>query len=141
MHLDDFIWFKAFHDAYGQCFTADLSKVDKLKFVSYDKETRPYISFYLNDNNPWRQILVLLHTKYDQPDSAILNGKTYVAISNDSKDLHKIEIRKKISKREYSRSMPCTHYEKKTCESIEDNMLVLDKFNCYIPFLLEMTRK
>ena len=53
----------------------------------------------------------------------------------NTSEVHKIVIRKKISTRESTRSMPCTFYEKKTCQSIEANLLILNDFNCQIPIL------
>ena len=125
-----------FHSLYGQCFTFDLSTIKKFRFVPYEGETRPYIRFRLHNNNPWNLIVVLLHTNIDLPDSDTYNGKTFITTTN-SKELHKIEIRKKISTRESTRNMPCTHYEKKTCENIENNKLALYKFNCQIPMLYQ----
>ena len=48
---------------------------------------------------------------------------------------HKIEVRKKTSKRVSTRKIPCTKYEYNTCKSIEENILVLKNFNCQIPIL------
>ena len=31
--------------------------------------------------------------------------------------------------------VPCAQYEQQTCQNIENNILVLDKFNCQIPIL------
>ena len=81
------------------------------------------------------QIKFLFHTKYDLPDSDTFNEATSVLISNNTSEVHKIVIRKKISTRESTRSMPCTFHERKTCQSIEANMLILNHFNCQIPIL------
>ena len=89
----------------------------------------------MKNNTSWTGIIVLLHTKYDLPDSGIFNGKNFIVISNSISELHKIEIRKKYSIRESTRRVPCVFYEKKTCQSIEDNMLILSKFKCQIPIL------
>ena len=86
--------------------------------------------------NPWDGMVILLHSLNDMPDSSFLNGKTYISIARDEIEAHKIEIRKKVSKRQSTRSMPCTQYEKRTCQNIEDNVLIMDKFNCRLPFLL-----
>ena len=64
-----------------------------------------------------------------------MNGNFFAYISSNEKHAHKLETRKKISKRESTRKIPCTQYEQQTCENIENNMLVLDKFNCQIPIL------
>ena len=41
----------------------------------------------------------------------------------------------KSIKRESTRKAPCVKYEPKTCQSIEDNKLILERFHCRIPFL------
>ena len=46
-----------------------------------------------------------------------------------------IAVLKTKSIRESTRKIPCTQYEQETCENIEENILVLDKFNCKIPIL------
>ena len=87
------------------------------------------------NNRPWKSITIFLHSKDDLPDASNLNGFFYANISSNNNVQHKLELRKKISKRESTRKIPCTKYEQETCENIEDNILVLDKFNCKIPFL------
>ena len=131
------VWSTTFHNAFGQCHTFTLLKMEKFKFVPYNEETRPYISLILAENNPWEWMIILLHSLHDLPDSSFLNGKTYISISRDDKEAHKIEIRKKVSKRESTRCMPCTQYEKKTCQNIEDNISILDNFYCRLPFLYQ----
>ena len=44
-------------------------------------------------------------------------------------------MRKKINRRESTRKIPCVQYEYNTCQNIEDNQLILDKFNCRIQIL------
>ena len=61
----------------------------------------------------------------------------YAYISSNAKEAHKLQSRKKISIRESTRKIPCAQYEQQTCENIEDNILVLDKFNCKIPILYQ----
>ena len=133
--LDDSIWSEVFHNLFGHCFTADLSRMDKFEFVSYEADSKPFILILLNNSKPWKEIKVILHSKFDLPDGATFNEATFVPISNDTSNLHKIVIRKKISIRESTRSMPCTLYEEKTCQNIEDNKLILTNFNCQIPIL------
>ena len=65
-------------------------------------------------------MLKVINEEDQKYHGVIFNGKTYVAISKNKRVLHKIEIRKKISKRDSTRSKPCTHYEKKTCENMPD---------------------
>ena len=50
-------------------------------------------------------------------------------------EIHKIDLKKKINKRESTRKTPCVQYEYNTCQNIEDNQLILDKFHCRIPIL------
>ena len=95
------------------------------------------MTMIMADNNPWEQIIVLLHSNNDLPDSDILNGMNFLTISNKNNYAHKIEIRKKISVRESTRKIPCTKYEKRTCENIEDNIVVFHKFHCQTPILYQ----
>ena len=44
-------------------------------------------------------------------------------------------MKKQINKRESTRKVPCEKYEYRTCQSIEDNQLILNKFHCRIPIL------
>ena len=44
-------------------------------------------------------------------------------------------MKKKITKRESTVEIPCVKFEQKTCQSIEDFILVSNNFNCIIPFL------
>ena len=134
-HLDELAWSRVFHKRYGLCFTYDLSQSDKFKFVQYHGTSRPGLYLTLDDNRPWESITIFLHSKNDLPDASNLNGFFYADISRNNNVQHKLELRKKISKRESTRKIPCTQYEQETCENIEDNILVLDKFNCKIPIL------
>ena len=45
VELNDLIWSTVLHNAYGLCFTADLSKVEKFEFVPYEDDTRPFFFF------------------------------------------------------------------------------------------------
>ena len=44
-------------------------------------------------------------------------------------------MKKKITKREPTVEIPCVKFERKTCQSIEDFILIMNNFNCIIPFL------
>ena len=44
-------------------------------------------------------------------------------------------ILKRVNKRETTRRVPCTQYERKTCKNIEDNKLILEAYHCVIPIL------
>ena len=44
-------------------------------------------------------------------------------------------MKKKINRRESTRKVPCVQYEYNTCQNIEDNQLILEKFHCRIPIL------
>ena len=62
-------------------------KIEDYKFVSYNEETRPYISFILAKDNPWEKMIILLHSLNDLPDSSFLNGKVFTSV------LNKVEIK------------------------------------------------
>ena len=129
------IWSTVFHQTYGLCCTFDLSGVDQFKFVPYQEDSRPSLEFIF-DSSPWEKIQLILHSKYDLPDAAELNGLNYLLISNQTKEAHYINIlKKKKSTRQSTRKASCTEYEHKTCRNIEDNMIVLDQFKCSIPIL------
>ena len=129
------IWSTVFHQTYGRCCTFDLSGVNQFKYVPYQEDSRPSIELIF-DSSLWEKIQLILHSKYDLPDAAELNGLNYLMISNQTKEAHYINIlKKKRSTRESTRTTPCTEYEHKTCRNIEDNMIVLDEFKCSIPIL------
>ena len=134
-NLDESAWTNVYNEVYGLCFTLDLSVLEEFEYVQYPELTRPLLILLVDDNTPWKKIAILLHTKNDLPDARIINGISYAVISSNGKQDHYLEIRKKISKRESTKKIPCTQYGQKTCQNIEDNALVLDKFNCQIPIL------
>ena len=134
-YTDIGFWSSVFHFVFGECFTFDMSKTDEFRFVQYNIGHRPGIEFMLAENNPLKQLYVILHSKKDLPDAYILNGINRISFSNETKEVHKFDVRKKITKRESTREVPCEHYEYKTCKDIEDNELVLSQFNCRIPIL------
>ena len=106
-----------------------------MKYIPYQGLERPFVKFLLSDNIPWENLRILLHTKFDLPDAFQLNGRIPIKISNEMKKSIDITIRKKISKRESTRKVPCSQYEYITCQNIEDNKLVLDEYNCHLPAL------
>ena len=140
IHFEEFedqLWSRVFHFSYGPCYTFDLSKVAELEFVSYQGNTRPGIEFVLADSNPFDSAYLMLHSKNDLPDADLLNGLIRISNSNDNPMVHFINIGKKISRREPTRKIPCAQLEYKTCQNIEDNEMVLDKFNCRVPILYQ----
>ena len=58
------VWTKVFHQK-GPCFAFDISKVDKFKYVSLKPGERPGIEFIIAKNNPWKDLGLILHTKFD----------------------------------------------------------------------------
>ncbi len=96
---------------------------------------RPSLTLTMAENNPWQRISVMLHTKNDLPDAFILNGGQMIKFSNTTKQSHKFNLKKKINKRESTKQFPCAQYEYNTCQNIEDNQLILEKFHCRIPIL------
>ena len=133
--FEDQLWSRVFHFSYGPCYTFDLSKVAELEFVSYQGNTRPGIEFVLADRNPFDSANLILHSKNDLSYADLLNGLIRISNSNDTPLVHFINIGKKISRREPTREVPCTQLEFKTCQNIEDNEMILDKFNCRVPCL------
>ena len=131
---DQHLWSRVFDYGFGLCYSFDLSNINEYEFVPYNERSRPGISFTPSENNPWSQIAIILHSKYDFPDALVMNGKNGISMSNE-KLVHTIEIRKKIIKRVSTRKSPCAEFEYNTCKNIEENKLVLDQFNCQIPIL------
>ena len=132
-HFEDKLWSRVFNPSYGPCQMFDLSKMEKLKYIPYQGLERPVVDFLLSDNITWENLRILLHTKFDLPDAFQLNGRIPIEISKELRKWIDITIRKKISKRESTRKVPCNQYEHITCQNIEDNKLVLDEYNCQLP--------
>jgi hypothetical protein len=133
--MDDQAWSRTFHYGLGLCYTFDLSKIEKFKYISYQERMRPGLAIEMAENNPWQKVFVMVHTRNDFPDALHLNGLVNVLFSTTKHEIHKIDLKKKISKREPTRKVPCVQYEYNTCQNIEDNQLVLDKFHCHLPIL------
>lgn len=131
-NVSDQIWSTVFNP-YGTCHTFDLTQVKELEFVRIGTGTG--IEFVFTDDNPYENLKIILHSKYDLPDADLLNGLVYSTVSKTKKIAHRINFAKTISKRVATRRIPCTQYEYKTCLNIEDNRMVIDKFNCQIPIL------
>ena len=129
------VWSMAFSDLLGPCFTFDLSKVDGFEYISLKERLRPGIEFILTENNPIKVATVLFHTQHDLPDAFQLNGHPVLLFSEKTKKQHSIDIRKRVNKREATRRVPCTQYERKTCKNIENNKLILEAYDCAIPIL------
>ena len=135
VNLDKTVWTRVFLDLLWPCYTFDLSKVEKFKYVLVNTPSRPGIEFVIAENNVWQTASLRLHTRFDLPDAKDFNGFFTLPFSDKIKKVHKIQLRKKITKRESTRKAPCVKYEPKTCQSIEDNKLVFERFHCSIPFL------
>ena len=133
--LDGNAWSRIFNYGWGFCHSFDLSKITQFKYVSYQEIWRPGIVIEMVENNPWERVSMMLHTKNDLPDALLLNGFQGMKFSNTTKQEHKLEIKKKMNRRESTRKVPCVRYEYNTCQSIEDNQLILEKFHCHIPIL------
>ena len=134
-HFDKKIWTRVFLPAFGPCYTFDLSKDEALKNISFETGKRFGIEFAMAENHLWQKTELILHTKFDLPDASQFNGFLTLSFSDQIKQAHRIDIRKKINKRESTRQVPCVKYEYLTCKSIEDNTLLLERFHCIIPIL------
>ena len=128
------VWTKVFHQT-GPCYTFDLSKVDKFKYVSLNVGRRPGIEFVMAQNNPWKDAGLTMHTRLDLPDAFELNGHLLFSLSDQIQKAHKIEFQKKISKKESTRNAPCVKHEYWTCQSIEESRVIFERFNCNVPIL------
>ena len=138
VNLDQFygkVWTKVFHQDRGPCYTFDLSKIDKFEYVSVAGGHRPSITFVMAENNPWKDIALTLHTRFDLPDAFNLNGLVALSFLNKVHKFHVVEYRKIISKKESTRKAPCVKQEYNTCKSIEDNRVIFERFQCSIPIL------
>ena len=133
------VWSRVFGPSqFGPCFTFDLSKMDEFEYVSLEESLRPGIELTIAENNPWQIATMLFHTRHDLPDAFQLNGKPALKLGNNErkvKNAHSIDIRKKVNKRESTRRVPCTQYERNTCKNIEMNKLILETYHCGIPIL------
>ena len=72
--FNETVWTKVFHYKYGPCYTFDLSKVDKYKYIQLKAGLKPGIEFVMAENNLWANALLMLHTRFDLPDAFELNG-------------------------------------------------------------------
>ena len=117
VNLDENLWTRVYLDLLSPCYTFDLSKVEKFKYVPVNTESRPGIEFVIVENIIWPNTNLLLHTRFDQPDAKQLNGFLPLPFSDKIKKAHKVELRKKIIKRESTRKLPCVKHEHKTCQS------------------------
>ena len=134
-HLDEGIWTRVFLTNFGPCYTFDLSKVEKLNNFSLKAGERPGIEIVMAENNPWQRLELIVHSRFDLPDAFRLLGFLSLSFSDETKEVHKVVLRKKINKKESTRKSPCVEYEYNTCQSIENNELIFKRFNCNIPIL------
>ena len=125
---------KVFHHK-GPCYTFDVSKIEKFKYVLLKSGERPAIEFTMAENNPWKDIGLMLHTRFDLPDAFELNGFLFLSFLDETHKTHKVEFRKKIMKKETTRKTPCVKNEYDTCQSIENNTVIFQRFNCSVPIL------
>jgi hypothetical protein len=102
VNLDQFygaVWTKIFHPRKGPCYTFDLTKVDKFKYVLLKSGSSPAVEFVMARNNLWKDGFLMLHTRFDLPDALLLNGFVNLAFLDKNQKAHMVEFRKKISKK------------------------------------------
>ena len=128
------VWTRVFIDEIGPCYTFDLSKIDKFKYISLEAG-RPGIEFVMAEKNPLQAAKLLLHEKFDLPDAYLLRGYVPLSFSDNTNKVLKVGIQKKVNSRESTRKEPCVRYERRTCESIEKHQAIFEKFGCRIPIL------
>ena len=129
------VWTRVFVEELGPCYTFDMSKVDKFKYVSLEASGRPGIEFVMAENNLWQTAKLILHTRFDLPDAYQLRGYVPLSFSDNIKKALKVEIQKKINSRESTRKIPCVKYGQRTCQSIEKYQAIFEKFGCRVPIL------
>jgi hypothetical protein len=134
-HLDEGIWTRVFLNSFGPCYTFDLSKVEKLNSISLEAGKKPGIEFVMAENNPWQRSEIIFHSRFDLPDAYLLLGYLSLSFSDKTKQVHRAKLQKKINKKESTRKSPCVEYEFITCQSIENNKLIFERFNCNVPML------
>ena len=134
-HFDKKVWTRVFLPAFGPCYTFDLSKVETLKHISFETGKRFGIEFVMAEKHLGQTTELILHTSVDLPDAKQFNGFSTLLFSDQIKQAHTVDIRKKINKRESTRNVPCVKYEYLTCRSIEANVLIFERFHCLIPIL------
>ena len=134
-HFNETVWSKVFHQSFGPCYTFDLSKIDKFKYVLLTGVQKPGIEFVMAENNPWTNAVLMLHTRFDLPDAFEMNGVTILPFLDEIQIAHKVALRKKVTKKPSTRKAPCVKHEFGTCQSIEDNRIIFEKFHCNIPII------
>ena len=91
-HLDELAWSRVYHEAFGPCFTYDLSRLEEFEYVQYSEVTRPILHLVFNNNKPWKVIAIILHSKNDLPDARKTNGIKFAIISSNTKQEYQLEI-------------------------------------------------
>ena len=134
-HFNETVWTKVFHYKYGPCYKFDLSKIENYKYVQLNAGQFPAIEFVMAEKNLWTSAILILHTRFDLPDANEMNGVTKLIFLDEIQQAHLIECRKKITKRESTRRTPCVKHEFGTCQSIEDNKAIFERFHCSVPIL------
>ena len=134
-HFNETVWTKVFHYKYGPCYKFDLSKIENYKYVQLNAGQFPAIEFVMAEKNLWTSAILILHTRFDFPDANEMNGVTKLIFLDEIQQAHLIECRKKITKRESTRRAPCVKHEFGTCQSIEDNKAIFERFHCSVPIL------
>ena len=134
-HLDEKVWTRVFLDDFGPCYMFDLSKVDKLNYVTIADGKRPGLEFVMAEDNPWQNPEIILHARFDLPDAKRLIGFLPLSFSDKTKEVHRVLLRKKINKKESTRKAPCVKHEYTTCRNIENTVSIFDIFHCSIPIL------
>ena len=131
---NDIVWTKVFNNRFGPCYTLDISKIDKFKYVSLEADQNPGVELTMAKNNPWKDASLMLHTRFDLPDAYQLNGPVFFSF-NEIKKGHVVTFRMKIGKKESTRNAPCVKHEYWTCQSIEESRVIFERFNCNVPIL------
>ena len=133
-HLEDEIWSITYHETFGPCHRADLtkSKVHQSSKVG----DHIYVGFAFVTNVSWALSRIFLHSEDNFQDSAQLNPNYFIFTPQLSKSewldfkLTKINV-----SREPTDASPCQPHHKETCEEIKANERIAKELKCQVPLL------
>ena len=69
--ISNTIWYPVFHRRFGLCFTLDIAKHPKYKFVEFYKQPEaPALKFFFqHSTHPWTWMTLILHSEDDVADA------------------------------------------------------------------------
>jgi hypothetical protein len=96
----------------------------------------PRIQIACTPENQWKFAYNVFHTQADLPEASIVHPFFFTSPNGTQIEKHqRISLSKKIITRESTKRQPCQEYYASTCEDIESYQMLVEQFNCQIPFL------